>query len=119
MGKKDAAPAVEESKGRAVILPNGVARVDYIRDAYYDKKTGIHDPETCEKRGPIKNAINEMNKEAGIGEIAYQIVFAATKTKEDPRIAAATRAEERQAAKAAKEKDEADAKVAEAKARGK
>lgn len=69
----------EESKGqgRAVVLPNGQRRIDYIRDEYY--KNG-------KSRSDIKKAINEMLPEGE--EIAYQIVFAATKTEEDPRNAA-------------------------------
>jgi len=89
-----------EGQGRVVTLPNGQKRIDFIRDNYYDKKTGKHE-EGCMSRSEIKNAINEQLPEGE--QIPYQIVFAATKTEEDPRIAAATRAAERAAAKAEKE----------------
>ena len=95
-----------EGQGRAVTLPNGVRRIDYIRDAYYNSKTGLHgDGE--QSRSDIKNAINAMLEKAGKKDavIPYQIVFAATKTKEDPRKAAAAAA----AAKAKADK-EAEAK---------
>lgn len=89
-----------EGQGRVVTLPNGQKRIDFIRDNYYDKKTGTH-TEGCMSRSEIKNAINEQLPEGE--QIPYQIVFAATKTEEDPRIAAAARAEERAKAKAEKE----------------
>ena len=89
-----------EGKGRAVLLPNGQKRVDFIRDSYYDKKTGKH-TDGCKSRSEIKNEINEMLPEDQA--IPYQIVFAATKAEEDPRIAAAARAEERARVKAEKE----------------
>jgi|SRR5690606_35450938 len=65
-------------QGAAVLLPNGERRVDYIRRRYYDEGA---------KRGDIRREINEMLEKAGQPDkkIAYQIVFAATKTKEDPR----------------------------------
>ena len=97
-----------EGQGRAVILPNGISRIDFIRDNYYDKKTGTH-TEGCKSRSEIKNAINEMLPE-GEG-IAYQIVFAATKTPEDPRVAAAARKEAAAKAKAEKEKAAAEEKA--------
>ena len=99
-----------EGQGRAVSLPNGVRRIDYIRDAYYNKKTGTHgDNETS--RSDIKAAINEMLEKAGRTEeqIPYQIVFAATKTPEDPRVAAAAAAKVRADAKAVKVAAEAKA----------
>lgn len=53
-------------KGRKVILPNGEARVDYIKRRYYED--GI-------KRGDIARELSEM-----VGEkVPYQVVFAATK----------------------------------------
>lgn len=65
--------------GRAIVLPNGKRRIDYIRDRYYTDGAS---------RSDIKNEINTMLKEDGQEtEIAYQIVFGATKTKEDPRKA--------------------------------
>ncbi len=84
--KKEAAT---EGQGRAVTLPNGVRRIDYIRDAYYNAKTGLHG-ESEKSRSDIKNSINEMLEKAGKKDeqIPYQIVFAATKTPEDPRVAA-------------------------------
>ncbi len=80
------AAASKEGQGRAVTLPNGVRRIDYIRDAYYNAKTGLHG-DSEKSRSDIKNAINEMLEKAGKKDaiIPYQIVFAATKTKEDPR----------------------------------
>lgn len=112
-GKPTAAAttAEESTQGRAVVLPNGEKRIDYIRDQFYTKgKT----------RSEIKTAINEMLPEGE--DIPYQIVFAATKHKtEDPRIAAKAAAEQREkdrAAKAAakeKEKAAADKKAAAAK----
>lgn len=71
--KADAKKEETQSQGRAVILPNGERRVDFIRRRYYDENA---------TRSEIKNEINEMLPE---GEsIAYQIVFAATKTKDKP-----------------------------------
>lgn len=84
--KKPAAKAVEaeatdkpKGQGRAVDLPNGQKRIDYIRDEYYNKGTS---------RSDIKKAINEMYVAANQEDkqIAYQIVFAATKTETDPRL---------------------------------
>jgi len=85
--------AKTEGQGRAVTLPNGVKRIDFIRDAYYNAKTGLHG-ESEKSRSDIKNAINEMLEKAGKKDkvIPYQIVFAATKTKEDPRKVAAAAA---------------------------
>lgn len=82
--KKEAAPAAEtESKGqgRAVVLPNGQKRVDFIRDAFYNDG---------KSRSDIRKEVNAMLEEAGRSDeqIPYQIVFAATKTEEDPRLAA-------------------------------
>jgi len=94
----------KEGQGRIVILPNGEKRIEFIRNAYFNKK-GEH-TDKCQTRSQIKNAINDMLKEAGReGEaIQYQIVFAATKTDVDPRIASRAAAKVRAAAKAAKEK---------------
>lgn len=63
----------QKGQGRAVVLPNGQRRIDYIRDQYYGKN---------QSRSDIKNAINEMLKKAGKEDavIPYQIVFSATKT---------------------------------------
>ena len=98
-----------EGQGRVVTLPDGTKRIDFIRDNYYNKKTHVHD-DTCMSRSDIKKAINEQLPE---GEaIPYQIVFAATKTPEDPRVAAEARAKERAEAKAAKDAEKAAAKAA-------
>ncbi len=80
-----------EGQGRAVSLPNGQRRIDYIRDQYYTHS---------KTRSEIKTAINEMLEKAGRKNevIPYQIVFAATKTDEDPRIAARKAAAEKKAA---------------------
>jgi len=88
-------PAKEASQGRAVLLPDGTRRVDYIRDQYYNKKA---------TRSEIKNAINKMLEDAGKKDeqIPYQIVFAATKQKPDEYTAALkAKAEEAKKAKAA------------------
>jgi len=116
-----AAPAVEEKaegQGRAVTLPNGVRRIDYIRDEYYDSKTGTH-TDKQPTRGAIKTAINEMLVADGKTDeqIPYQIVFAATKTVEDPRVAAAAAAKVAAEAKAAKKVEDDKAAAAAAKAK--
>jgi hypothetical protein len=81
--KKGAAAAAEakpegKGQGRAVTLPNGQRRIDFIRDGYY--KDG-------KSRSDIKKEINAMYAEGDDGVITYQIVFAATKTETDPRDA--------------------------------
>ena len=68
---KPAAKDDETKSGRAVILSNGEKRVDYIRRRYY--KDDI-------KRGAIRKELADKFKH----EVAYQIVFAATKEKEMP-----------------------------------
>lgn len=88
MAKKDAAAAaaVEEGKGqgRAVVLPNGQKRIDFIRDRYYNDNVS---------RSDIRKEVNAMYEEGADGQIPYQIVFAATKVKgqgdksKDPRNA--------------------------------
>lgn len=108
MAKKNAAAATtteggvatEAKNGHKVILPNGVERITFIRDSFYNGDETLKG-----NRSAIKNAINKMYEDAAQpdGQIPYQIVFAATKEKTDPRIASA----EAKAAKAA-------AKVAEA-----
>jgi len=112
-----------EGQGKAVQLPDGTRRIDFIRDNYYSN--GVHTEGTDMSRSDIKNAINTQLEEAGReGEaIAYQIVFAGTKTVEDPRVAAAAAAEaraaakaERDAAKAAEKQAAEEAKAAKAKA---
>jgi hypothetical protein len=111
------APAAKEEEaegqGHKVTLPNGEKRIEYIRDAYYDSKTGLHG-EKQPSRGDIKKAINEMLEAAGRKDeqIPYQIVFAATKTPEDPRVAAAAAKKVAEAAKAAKKAEEAKAAAA-------
>lgn len=107
----------KEGQGRAVVLPGGKKRIEFIRDAYYNPKTGKHadGDDTVQTRSQIKEAINGMLEKAGRTneQIPYQIVFAATKTPEDPRIAAKARATKAAEAKAAKAKaDEAAAKAA-------
>jgi len=101
--KKEATEGEGKGQGRAVILPNGERRIDYIRDQYYDAKTGLHG-EGQKSRSEIKNDINKMLEGAGRGneEIPYQIVFSATKDKlKDPRVTA----KEAAAAAAVKEGD--------------
>lgn len=103
---------VAQGQGKAITLPNGERRIDYIRNNYYTD--GVHTDETCMTRSAIKNGINEMLAEAGReGEqIPYQIVFAATKTVEDPRVAAEARAKARADAKAVKDAEKAAEKAA-------
>lgn len=72
---KEAATETQEApkgQGRAIVLPNGEKRIDFIRDRYY--KDG-------KSRSEIKNEINEMLENAGQADqqIPYQIVFSATK----------------------------------------
>ena len=99
--KNDKGKEDTKGQGRAVVLPNGERRIDYIRDAYYDAKTGLHG-EGQKSRSDIKNAINTMLKESGSSdEIMYQIVFSATKTDEDPRVTAKKKAAAAAAAKPA------------------
>jgi hypothetical protein len=111
--------AKTEGQGKAVVLPNGERRIDFIRDAYYNK-TGAH-TDKCKSRSDIKNEINEMLEKAGReGEqILYQIVFAATKTPEDPRIAAKAREKVKATEKVAKEKAAKEVEAAAKKAAAK
>ena len=92
MAKKGEAAKAEEAteskgQGRAVTLPNGQRRIDFIRDAYYNDGTS---------RSDIRKAVNALYEEGADGQIPYQIVFAATKTGEcgnaasDPRKAVKT-----------------------------
>lgn len=86
--EKEAASAADSKQGSAIVLPNGVRRIDFIRDNFYGKKSDHTNPELKGKRGAIRTAINDMLKEAGreTEQIPYQIVFAGTKDKEnDPR----------------------------------
>ncbi len=106
---KDAQEAEDKGQGKAVMLPNGTKRIDYIRDQYYKKGT---------ERSKIRIAINEMLEEGGRKDeqIPYQIVFAATKVgtrgeaDTDPRIASEAKAKEKADVKAAKDKAAAEAK---------
>ena len=70
----------DDGRGKAVILPGGERRVDYIRRRFYDEKAtrSVITKELCEKQGK---------------KIAYQIVFAATKEKTKP-VPAEKKAEE-------------------------
>ncbi len=101
------AEAKKEGQGRAVVLPNKQKRIEYIRNAYYNKQTGEHG-ENEKTRSQIKVAINEMLEKAGRKDeqIPYQIVFAATKLAKDPRIASKAAAEKKAKEKAEKEKKE-------------
>lgn len=85
-----------EGQGKIVFLPNKEKRVDFIRNRYYND--GV-------SRSDIRKEVNEMLEKAGRedDQIPYQIVFAATKTEEDPRIAQAERAEAKAKVKAEKE----------------
>lgn len=60
----------KKKQGRAIILPNGQRRVDYIQDQYY--KQG-------KSRSEIAKALTEMCNKT----VPYQIVFAATKEDKD------------------------------------
>ena len=91
-------PARARSRGRAVMLPNGQKRIDYIRDRYY--KDGV-------SRSDIRKEINQIMADANIDDkIQYQIVFAATKDPADPRDNPAPR--RRQGAAAAETGAEAE-----------
>ena len=58
------------TRGKKVFLPDGTARVDYIRDQYYQKgKT----------RSEIAKALSDLTG----SKVPYQIVFAATKLKKE------------------------------------
>lgn len=59
------------NQGRKVILPNGEARVDFIRRRFYDEGA---------TRSEIRKELCELTGE----DVVYQIVFAATKEKEKP-----------------------------------
>jgi len=110
--KKETATTTEEAtgQGRVVVLPNGQKRVEYIRDEYYNNS---------KTRSEIKSAINTMLKgdseEESPDAIPYQIVFAATKTTDDPRIASAARKVKAAADKATKAEAATKAAAAEAK----
>ena len=70
-------PARARGRGRAVMLPNGQKRIDYIRDRFYKENVS---------RSDIRKEINQIMADAGIDDkIQYQIVFAATKDPADPR----------------------------------
>lgn len=67
MAKKAEDKKTEASgQGRAVILPNGERRVDYIRRRYYAEGA---------TRSIIRKELCDMTKE----DLPYQIVFAASK----------------------------------------
>lgn len=59
------------TRGRKIMLPSGEARVDYIRRRFYDEGA---------TRSDIRKELCELTGE----DVVYQIVFAATKTKEKP-----------------------------------
>ena len=66
---EDQAPEVAPTKqGRAITLPNGERRIDYIRRRYYEEKA---------TRSEIAKELTEMCGKT----VPYQIVFAATKEK--------------------------------------
>lgn len=96
-------------RGRAVVLPNGQRRIEYIRDRYYG--AGV-------SRSDIRKEINEMLEEAGQDRIQYQIVFAATKEPADPRNNPSARRGRRPAAEAAPAADEGEVPEASADAPG-
>ncbi len=110
-----------EGQGKAVVLPDGSRRIDFIRDNYYGAD-GTHGEDQM-SRSDIKKAINTQLEKAGLeGQaIPYQIVFAATKNKGpdgndlDPRIAAKVRQEAQAEAKAKRETEKAEAKAEKAK----
>lgn len=106
-----------EGQGRVVLLPDGTRRIDFIRNNYYSK--GVHTEGTDMSRSDIKNAINKQLEDAKReGEqIPYQIVFAGTKTVEDPRVAAEAAKKVREEAKAKRDQEKAEAKEAAKKAK--
>ena len=70
-------PERARGRGRAVMLPTGQKRIDYIRDRFYKDGVG---------RSDIRKEINQINDDAGIDDkVQYQIIFAATKDEADPR----------------------------------
>jgi len=67
-----AAATTESTQGRAIILPNGERRVDFIKRRF---KELTADPATkTGARGKIVKELKAMGH-----DVAYQIVFAATK----------------------------------------
>ena len=85
-----AMPARARGRGRAVMLPNGQKRIDYIRDRYYKESVS---------RSDIRKEINQIMADAGIDDkVQYQIIFAATKDEADPRDNPAPRGRRRAAA---------------------
>lgn len=68
-------------RGRKVILPTGEARVDYIQRRFFQEGA---------TRGEITKELRELT---GNANLAYQIVFAATKTKKDKAAEAPAEAE--------------------------
>lgn len=82
----EATAAAEPKQGRAIVLPNGEKRADYIRRRYAEGTS----------RGDIMREINKLLEDAGRGEekIPYQIVFAATKEKKAKTAAASAGADD-------------------------
>jgi len=91
--KTEAAPA---SRGRAVILPNGERRVDFIQKHYYHA-----DEKKAKTRSEITKMVNDLYPVDDDGRIPYQIVFAATKLSFDDFTA--SKADKAKKAAAAKE----------------
>lgn len=82
-------PERARGRGRAVMLPNGQKRIDYIRDRYYKESVS---------RSDIRKEINQIMEEHGYDEkVQYQIIFAATKDDADPRDNPAPRGRRRAA----------------------
>ncbi len=112
-------PAATSGQTGQVRLPNGELRIEYIRNNFYGD-----DPDVKGNRGEITRRINTMLVEAGreTEQIAYQIVFSATKSNDiDPRIESKRKAvarkalsEEKTAAKKAEKEEAATAKAAKA-----
>ena len=90
--------AAEPKQGRAIVLPNGEKRADYIRRRYAEGTP----------RGDIMREINKMLEDAGRGEekIPYQIVFAATKEKKAKTAAASAGADDADEDEDEEEEDE-------------
>ncbi len=70
------APKTSDGRGKKIKLPNGEYRQDFIHRRYYDDGGEEH----TVKRGDIARELTEMTGKV----VAYQIVFAATKTPTKP-----------------------------------
>ncbi len=70
------APKTADGRGKKIMLPNGEFRLGYIHRRYYIDGGAEH----TVKRGDIARELSELTGKT----VAYQIVFAATKTDTKP-----------------------------------